>query len=275
MCPGCLSRISEDPAGTAGTLCFDGTLPYQQLAVQMTTLTKILAALNLLGAVISIALLAATFFAQGFIIREARQFALGKTRAYLEPAIPKAEKILGNPLVMKALPKSVEEKIESEIADYRESPEKWLLELAEGTRNRAGKFDFPEIKNPLARKALDSLTQRVAGARDYFKSSFANLILDLRIFATIHLVVFLVAAGLCFLARTPRLRFWLCVWSSLLLVTTLLSASLYLGQSWLWVILTNRYQGWAYGSTHLLITGYFVCRFLPEIWFQRRIESSK
>ena len=149
------------------------------------------------------------------------------------------------------------------------------MDLAEGTRNRAGEFDFPEIKNPLARKALDSLTQRVARALDYFKSSLANRILDLRIFTTIHLVVFLVAAGLCFLARTPRLRFWLCVWSSLLLVTTLLSASLYLGQSWLWVILTNRYQGWAYGSTHLLITGYFVCRFLAKIWFQRRIESSK
>lgn len=248
---------------------------YQQSSRQMTTATKILAALNLLGAALSIALLAATFFAQGLIIREAREFALDKTRAYLEPAIPQAEKLLKNPLVTKALPKSVEEKIGNEIADYRESPERWLLELAEGTRNRAGEFDFPEIKNPLARKALDSLTGRVAGAREHFKSSFANLIVDLRIFATIHLVVFLVAAGLCLLAKTPKLRFWLCVWSSLLLVTTLMSAGVYLGQSWLWVILANRYQGWSYAGTHLVITGYFVCRCLPEIWFQRRTEPSR
>ena len=240
----------------------------------MTAATKVLAVLNLLGAVISGALLAATFFAQGLIIREAREFALDKTRAYLEPAIPKAEKVLNNPLVAKALPKSVEEKVEREISDYRESPEKWLLELAEGTRNRAGEFDFPEIKNPLARKALDSLTQRVAGARDHFKRSFANLILDLRIFATIHLVVLLVAAGLCFLARNPSLRFWLCVWSCSLLLTTLVSAGLYLGQNWLWVILMNRYQGWAYGGTHLAITVYFVCRAFPEIWFQRRYEQA-
>ncbi len=241
----------------------------------MTTANKILAALNLLGAVISIALLAATFFAQGLIIREAREFALEKTRAYLEPAIPKAEKILGNPLVAKTLPKSVKEKVQGEIADYRDSPEKWLLELAAGTRDRAGEFDFPELKNPLARKALDSLTGRVAGAREHFKTSFANLILDLRIFATIHSVVFLVAAGLCFLARNPRMRFWLCVWSCSLLLTTLVSAGLYLGQSWLWVILTNRYQGWAYAGTHLVITAYFVIRVLPKIWLQRRIESGR
>lgn len=240
----------------------------------MTTATKILAALNLLGALISIALLAATFFAQGLIIREAREFALDKTRAYLEPAIPKAEKILGNPLVAKTLPKSVREKVEGEIAEYRESPERWLLELAEGTRNRAGEFDFPEIKNPLARKAMDSLARRVAGAREHFKSSFANLIVDLRIFATIHLLVFGSAAGLCFLARTPQLRFWLGVWSCVLLLTTVTAAGVYLGQNWLWVILANRYQGWAYGGTHLAITAYFAYWTLPELWVHRRNGSS-
>lgn len=234
----------------------------------MTTLTKSLAALNLLGGVVAISLLAATFFAQGIIVRQARQFALEKTRAYLEPVIPKAEKLLKNPLVAKALTASVEERLEREIADYRESPEKWLLEIAEGTRNRAGDFEFPEIKNPLARKALDFLTAQIAGARDHFKRSFANLITDLRIFATIHGVVFLMAAGLCLMARTSELRFWLCVWSCLLLVTTLMSASLYLGQSWLWTILTNRYQGWSYAGTHLLITGYFAVKILPEIRFR-------
>ena len=267
--------IFKTASETAGTLFFDGMSIYQQSARQMTTATKVLAAINLLGAVISIALLAATFFAQGLIIREAREFALNKTRAYLEPAIPKAEKILGNPLVAKTLPKSVKEKVEGEIADYRESPERWLLELAEGTRNRAGEFDFPEIKNPLARKALDSLTQRVAGAREHFKTSFANLIVDLRIFATIHLLVFGFAAGLCFLARTPRLRFCLGVWSCVLLLTTVTAAGVYLGQNWLWVILTNRYQGWAYGGTHLAITAYFVYWTLPEFWVQRRNGSSR
>jgi len=178
------------------------------------------------------------------------------------------------PVVAKALPKSVEEKVEREIADYRESPEKWLLELAAGTRNRAGEFYFPEIKNPLARKALDSLTLRVAGARDHFKRSFANLIVDLRIFATVHLVVFGVAATLCFFAKSPSLRFWLCVWSGLLLVTTVLSAGLYLGQNWLWVVLTNRYQGWTYAGIHFAITVYFASWALPEIWIQQRNEQA-
>jgi len=254
---------------------FDGVTIYQQSVRQMTAATKVLAVLNLLGAGIVISLLVATFFAQGIIVRQARQFALEKTRTFLEPVIPKAEKLLKNPLVAKALPASVEAKVESEIADYRESPEKWLLEIAEGTRNRAGDFEFPEIKNPLARKALDFLTAQIAGARDHFKRSFANLITDLRIFATIHVVIFLVAAGLCFMAKTPKLRFWLCVWSCLLLVTSVISASLYLGQSWFWTILANRYQGWAYAGTHLLITGYFAVRILPEIWFRGGDASSQ
>lgn len=238
----------------------------------MTTATKILAALNLLGAVVSISLLVTTFFAEGFIVRRARQFALDKTRTYLESAIPTTEKLLGNPQVAGKLPASVKEKLTTEISTYRKSPEQWLLEIAEGTGDRAGDFEFPEIKNPLARLAMDSLTRRIAGAPDHFKRSLANLILDLRIFATTHLVVFGVAAGLCLVARTPKWRFWLGIWSCLLLVTTVMCAAMYLDQSqfqWLWKILTNRYEGWAYAGTHLAITAYLAFKILPKIRYRK------
>jgi hypothetical protein len=118
---------------------FDGTTIYRQ---PVTASTRLPAVLNLLGAVISLALLASTWFAQGIIVREARQFALSKTRTYLEPAIPKAEKI------------------SREIAAYRESPNEWLLEIAEGASDRARDFEFPEVRNPLARTALDFIYAR-------------------------------------------------------------------------------------------------------------------
>lgn len=244
----------------------------------MTTATKVLAALNLLGVAVALSLLATTFFAEGLIVRKAREFALDKTRIHLESAISTAEKLLQNPLVAEKLPASVKEKLNSEISDYRESPEQWLLEIAEGTGDRAGEFEFPEVKNPLARMAVDSISKRIAGAPEHFKRSLANLIRDLRIFATTHAVVFAIAAGLCFIARTPKWRFWLGIWSCLLLVTTLMCAAMYLDQSqfqWLWKILTNRYQGWAYAGTHLAITVYFALKILPEIRYREPEDASR
>lgn len=231
----------------------------------MIVATRFLAAINLAGAAISLALLAATFFAEGVIVREARQFALNKTRSYLDPAIPKAEKLLENPLLSKTLPPSVRGKLKGELADYRESPDKWLLEIAEGTQNRARDFEFPEVTNPVARTTLDFMAERLAQARGHFEDSFSNLIRDLRIFAITNGCAFLVAGWLCLVAKTKQSRYWLGAWSASLLVATLLASYLYAGQSWVWSILANSYYGWTYAGTHLVITFWLIKEILPEL----------
>jgi hypothetical protein len=224
---------------------------------------KSLAAINLLGAVISLVLLASTWFGQGIIVREARQFALHKTRTYLEAVIPKVEKLVGNPLVAKTLPPSVKEKLNRELAEYRESPEEWLLEIAEGASDRARDFEFPEVWNPLARTALDFIVKQMAQAREHFKKSLSNLIRDLRIFAITNSSAFLIAGWLSLVARTRQMRCWLGAWSVALFVATLLASFIYVGQSWLWNILTNSYYGWTYAATHLVITFCLIIKILP------------
>lgn len=227
----------------------------------MTGCTKALATINLLGALISVALFVATWFAQGFIVRQARQIAFETTRSRMEPVV----KFLENPKVAGKLPASVEEKLRKEIADYRESPDKWLLEIAEGARDRAADFEFPEVRNPLARKGLDFLTNRIAQTRAHFRKSYASLILDLRIFSGTNACAFLIAAWLCFVARTRQMRYWLGAWSLILLVATMVAGYCYVGQSWRWNILFNDYQGWFYAAFHLGITIYLFLRILPML----------
>ncbi|MEO5716776.1 MAG: hypothetical protein ABIT37_25075 [Luteolibacter sp.] len=230
----------------------------------MTHLLKILAVLNGLGALASAALLISTWYAQGHIIHLAKETALAKTRTFVDPAIPKMEELLGQSAIGGRLPQSVREKLETEIMNYRQTPDAWLSRLADGTKDRAQKFDLPAIRNPLARAALDFVTRRMGGARAYFKSSFDNLILDLRIFALTNLTAFLTATMLCFVAKTPFWRFRLSIWSGLLFVSTLISIFLYAGQSWLWNILANHYGGWTYAAFHLAITSFLAFKVMID-----------
>jgi len=184
---------------------------------------RVLVILNFLGVAVSALLLASTWFAKGIIVHQAQTIALEKTRSFLAPAVSGAEKLLDQPLVAKALPPSVKTKLADEIATYQHSPDEWLLKIANGTRDRAREFDFPEVRNPLARKSLDFVTTRLAGARGHFKNSFDNLIRDLRIFSATNLIIFLTAGGLCFIAKTPRSRRLLAIWSAVLFVATVVS----------------------------------------------------
>jgi hypothetical protein len=179
---------------------------------------------------------------------------------------------MGQPLVSRKLPEKVKAKLSREIETYRNSPEDWLLSKAAATREQAAEYEFPEVTNPIARKSIDILTKRLAGASAHFKRSLDGLITELRIFSLTNLIVFTIAAGLCFAAKTAHWRFWLSAWSAVMLLATVISISLYADQSWVWNILTNRYQGWAYAATHALITLYLGLRSLPLL--SRRNFSS-
>ena len=225
----------------------------------MTAFTKTLACINLIGAVISIALFVTTWFAQGIIIEKARNHALDATQALLMPVV----KFLENPKLVEKLPASIEEKLRGELADYESDPKKWLMRIAEGTGDRAVAFEFPEIKNPLARKGLNLFTQRISGAREHFQRSYENLILDLRIFCGTNACAFVLAAWLLFVARTPQMRHWLGAWSVMLLVSTAIGIYCYITQSWLWSFLSNDYIGWSYPALNVFVAVYLFCYVEP------------
>ena len=202
----------------------------------MSWLVRVLVALNILGALVSIALLASTWLAQGIIVNHARDRALEKTRAFVEPAIRSFTA--------------------GEIAAYQASPDKWLLDLAQADGSRARDFEFPEVINPLARKSLDFLTARLSGAKEHFEQSFANLVRGLRIFAGTNLVAFLLAAGICIRARSPRARHWATAWSAVLASATLASMLVYTDQSWTWNLLFNSHTDWSYPLGVALLSGW-------------------
>ncbi len=232
----------------------------------MTGLTKALAAINLLGAVVSIGLFVATFFAQGFIVETAKSHALDATRSKLEPVV----KFLENPKLAIALPSAAEKRVAEELSEYRSNPDAWLLRVADGTKDRAkARFDFKEVRNPLARRVLDSIDAKVSGAREHFSRSYANLIRDLRIFTGTNAVAFTVAAWLLWVARTKTMRHWLGAWSVLLMVCTLAGAWMYVNQNWGWSVFFNDYYGWSYLAINLGVTVYLFLRMSPTLWATR------
>lgn len=225
----------------------------------MTTFTKTLACLNLLGAGISITLFIATWFAQGIIVEKARDHALESTRNRLEPVV----KFLENSKLTQKFPASIEERLQSELMDYQSDPRKWLLEVATGTGERATAFKFPEIKNPLAGTVLGALTQKVSNASEHFRRSLDNLILDLRIFCGTNACAFLLAGWLLYIARTPKMRSCLGVWSVALLISTGFGTYCYINQSWVWSLLRNDYFGWSYPALNAFIALYLILHLSP------------
>lgn len=236
----------------------------------MTSFTKALAVINLLGAIVSISMFVATWFTQGMIVATAKKYALNSTQKHLEPVV----KFLENPKLTGKLPDSVEARMLKELADYRDDPNKWLLEIADGTRDRAADFDFPEVKNPLARTGLAFLTDRVSQAAAHFKKSYVNLITDLRIFCGTNACAFLIAAWLCFVAKTKTMRHWLGAWSTALLLATILMNYFYVNQSWAWTIVFNRYYGWSYALMHALIAIYLFYKVEPGLRATMPLEEN-
>jgi hypothetical protein len=227
----------------------------------MTAFTKALALFSLLGALISFGLLVATWFAQGLIVSKAREYALESIRIRLEPVV----ELLENPKLAGKFPPSVEEKLREELAVYRSSPDKWLMKIAQGGGDRAAEFKFPEIKNPLARKGIGALTQRIAKAPEHFQKSYANLIFDLRVFFGTNVCALLLVTWLLFVARTAQMRHWLGAWSIILIISTVFWVYCYLNQSWTLSILFNDYFGWSYALLHAGTAVYLFYRIEPML----------
>ena len=138
------------------------------------------------------ALFVSTFIAKGIITSKAQQFALEKSRVASDPLATKLQETLDHPVIGKLIRDTASERLATDLASYRSSPDAWLLSLAEGGADRAKAFDFPEIENVIARKAVDVLANSVSGIKDHLHESYRGLIFDLRLFASTNVVAFLV-----------------------------------------------------------------------------------
>jgi len=228
----------------------------------MTVFTKVLALLNLTGAILALALLASTWFAKSAILGIAREKALESARPHTEAVAGAVEKLSANPKVMALLPKPTREKLEAELATYQADPDAWLMGIASKARERAQAIDLPEVRNPLAKAGVDYLQKKAGQAKGHFQKSMANLVLDLRIFSGTNAVACLIAAALCFLARSPEGRRWASAWSCVLLLGTIFSVVIYVNQPWSWVMLRNDYFGWSYLGLHAGVTLYVTFKFV-------------
>ena len=209
-------------------------------------LGKTLAVFHLAGALLSLALLVSTFLAKGIIATQALEFAVTKTRHLADPFARTLQETLDGKLTGTFIRGKVRERLEAELSSYLVSPDAWLIGLIEEGNERARDFDFPEIEQPLARKALDSVGSQVAKLKGRAEGSYRDLILDLRIFAGTNLATFFFAAWLCTRKTDPMLRFRLLAFSCILLVAAAFSILVYLDQNWTLTILTRSYFGWGY-----------------------------
>ncbi|WP_193214456.1 hypothetical protein [Luteolibacter marinus] len=212
----------------------------------MSHFRKPLVVLHLVGAVISIALLVSTFLAKGVIISAAQRTAVEKTRSLSDPLAIRLKETLDSPTLGKVIRGKTRERLEKELADYQASPDRWLDALVNGGAERAKAFEFPEIRNAIARKSVDAVAKGVAGLKDHMENSYRSLVFDIRLFFGTNVVAFLIAARLAWLARTPRTRHWLLPFSWLMLLMTAISIFLYTGQNWTWSLLSGNYIGWGY-----------------------------
>jgi len=232
-------------------------------------LRKILIALHLMGAALSIALLVSTYSAKSLIVSTAKDMAVEKSRNYSDPIAEKLRETLDRPVIGKLIRGNVRERLEAELHAYESSAESWLKRLAAGGINRAKEFDFPEIQQPLARKALDALKGKVTEVKTRLDVTYQGLLADLRLFAITNLVAFLVAAVLCLLARTPRSRQWLLAYSFMMLGSAVVSIAFYVGQNWIWNILRNDYLGWQYPVVVGVVALYGIVSITGDLFFTR------
>ncbi|MCW1887813.1 hypothetical protein OKA04_23950 [Luteolibacter flavescens] len=215
---------------------------------------KVLIALHLIGAALSIALLVSTYSANSIITAKAKDVAVEKSRGYSDPVAEKLRETLDRPVIGKLIRGGVRQRLEAELHSYEASAEDWLRRLAAGGINRAREFDFPEVQQPLARKALDALKGKVSEVKTRLDLSYQALLADLRLFAWTNIAAFLLAAVLSGFARTGRSRALMSAWSLMMLGIMVISVALYAGQNWFWNFLHNDYLGWQYPA----VVGAFV-----------------
>lgn len=202
--------------------------------------------LHLAGAGLSLALLLSTWHAKPIIANKARAIAVEKCRGYSDPIADKLQETLDRQVIGKLIRGNVRARLEEELGEYRASPGDWLSKLVMGGVEYAKRFDFPEVDNPLARKALDTIKAEVSGLKARVQDTYDKLIADVRLFASTNLVVFLLAMTMAIMARTPRAKAALLALSAVLLVVAIISIGCYLGRDWGWALLNRDFMGWKY-----------------------------
>jgi hypothetical protein len=203
---------------------------------------RALTTVNLLVAVVSAALFAYTFVAPSHLTGLAREYVGRRTAGFAATAADAADGLLWSPKAA-ALPASVRDATRAEVEAFRRDPVGYVRRATDGDEpdGAASRLHEDAAESPVASTAA-RWREKV---RTYFAGVYAALVADLRIFAGTNAIAALAAAGLARAAR-GRQRWRVAGLSALLLVATLLNASMYLDGITFFRLVAKAHAGWSY-----------------------------
>ena len=212
---------------------------------------KISIGLNLLIALLSLAIFAYTFFAEAHLKELAREFVTDKTLAFSEPAVVTLETSMDSPLGKKLVSEEQREKVNGEIALFRSDPPAYVHSLTglQGGVNPIAEEKLKSSKFAAVRKKI----------RDYYESVLGELIGDVRIFSGTNIFFGVVALVLVLRAGSERREafFWL---SLIIFAAVVFNSWMYVDGMGFFTIIFKAHVGWWY-PVSILITIGWLCYF--------------
>lgn len=192
--------------------------------------------LNGIAALLSAALFLYTFVAEKHLQGLTREFVTAKTVEYSKPLFDLTERSLASPITKKLIPKAAGEALEQQIESYKEDPITYIRDLTDSARvQKKRSFLKPGSK-------IEAFKTKV---RDYYDSTMAALIRDLRIFSGSNLTASIVALILAL--RSPKDSRKYALWFSFLVfAAVILSSFLYIDGMGFFGILFKWHLGWWY-----------------------------
>jgi hypothetical protein len=193
--------------------------------------------INGFTAIFFAAFLLYTFAGRAHINHMAREFVTVKTQRYADPAVETAENTLRIRIVRTILREERIAAFESEIAVYRQDPQRYISELT----GRLPTMPSAAPDNPLVAK----VTQWKENVRKHYDKVLGRLLWDLRIFAFSNMAAALFAIMLA--TRVKAKDSSKLVWVSFLLFAAIVySVYGYIDRFSFFRILFNSYLGWWY-----------------------------
>ncbi|WP_294405241.1 hypothetical protein [Prosthecobacter sp.] len=189
-----------------------------------------------------------TFFAKQHLTDHARGFVTERTLAYSKSTVGWVEKGLGSPLAAKLISPEKKQVIEAELAKYHRDPAAYITSV---THREEGGSDSTESGK------VEQFKQKI---RNYYQSTLAELVIDLRIFTGSNVVAGLAALILLW-SRHFRGQRQVEVFSLFIFASVAISSYLYLDGLSFFRILFKWHLGWSYPGSVALTAVYLYQRY--------------
>ena len=180
-----------------------------------------------------------TFLARDFVTGLAQDFVVDRTQKYADPVVEIADQAVRAPGVKLVLNEEQIQAARKEIAAYRDDSRAYIVKLVAADGN-------PPVRPPGPNAAVEERVLHWKGkVREYFDTTLARLLRDLRIFFGSNGVAAWIAFAAAWWSRPERQRglLWICV---LLLASVAFSTYMYIDEFSYFKILFNSYMGWWY-----------------------------